>query len=105
MQPSNQAPTCRHVGIIWIDSLEESKLFTVLDALLEYFQVAINDGRRVNTTITSHIGTYHYTHVPSALQNAPATFQRALDITLFEARRKISFVYVDDFVFFTSNKQ
>ena len=52
------------------------------------------------TTFTSHVGTFCYKRMPFGLRNAPATFQRALDIIQSGVRWKTCLVYMDDVVIF-----
>ena len=57
-------------------------MFTLLYAVWEYWQVPIAEEDRYKTAFTSQIGTYGYLRMQFGLRNAPATFQRALDIIL-----------------------
>ena len=88
-----------------IDSLGEARLFTTLDALWGYWQVPIAERDRVKTTFTSHMGTFRYKRMPFGLRNAPATFQRALDIILSGVRWKTCLVYIDDVVIFWKTEE
>ena len=65
-----------------IDSLVEARFFKTLDAMCGYWQVPIAEGDRDKTTFTSHMGTFRYKRMRFGLRNAPAIFQRALDIVL-----------------------
>ena len=86
-----------------IDSLAGAKVFTLLDALWGYWQVPIAEKDRDKTAFTSHMGTYRYLRMPFGLRNAPATFQRALDIILSGVRWKMCLVYIDDIIVFSRN--
>ena len=88
-----------------IDSLGEARLFTTLDALWGYWQVPIAERDRDRTTFTSHMGTFRYKRMPFGLRNAPATFQRALDIILSGVRWKTCLVYIDDVVIFSKTQE
>lgn len=48
-------------------------------------------------------GTYRYLHMPFGLCNAPATFQRALEIILDHVRWQVCLVYLDDVIVFSEN--
>ena len=88
-----------------IDSLGEARLFTTLDALWGYWQVPIAERDRDKTTFTSHMGTFRYKRMPFGLRNAPATFQRTLDIMLSDVRWKTCLVYIDDVVIFSKTEE
>ena len=88
-----------------IDSLGEARLFTTLDALWGYWQVPIAERDREKTTFTSHMGTFRYKRMNFGLRNAPATFQRALDIILSGVRWKTCLVYIDDVVIFSKTEE
>ena len=84
-----------------IDSLGEARLFTTLDEMWGYWQVPIAEGDRDKTTFTSHMVTFRYKRMSFGIRNAPATFQRALDIILSGARWKTCLVYIEDVVIFS----
>ena len=88
-----------------IDSLGEARLFTTLDALWGYWQVPIAERDRDKTTFTTHMGTFRYRRMQFALRNAPATFQRALDVILSGVRWKTCLVYIDDVVIFSNTQE
>lgn len=88
-----------------IDSLGNAKVFTTLDALWGYWQVPLAEQDRDKTTFTSHMGTYRYTRMPFGLRNAPATFQRALDVILSEVKWRFCLVYIDDIIVFSNDNE
>ena len=53
------------------------------------------------TTFTGHADTYRYKRMHSGLRNAPATFQRTLDIALSAFKRESCLVYLDDVIVFS----
>ena len=59
---------------------------------------------RDKTTFISHMGTFRYKRMPFGIRNAPATFQRVLDIILSGVRWKTWLVYMDDVVVFSKTK-
>ena len=87
-----------------IDSVREALLFKTLDALWGYWQVPIAERDRDETTFSSHMGTFRYKRMPFGLRNAPATFQRALDIVLSGVRWETCLVY-DGVVIFSKTEE
>ena len=86
-----------------IDSLGDATLFTTLDANSGYWQVEIDPADRDKTTFTSHFGLYRFLRMPFGLRNAPATFQRAMDVILASVRWQVALVYLDDVIIFSKS--
>ena len=84
-----------------LDSLGEAQYFTTLDANNGYWQIPVAKEDRDKTTFTCHAGTYRFLRMPFGLCNAPATFQRAMDILLAGIRWKSCLVYLDDIIIFS----
>ena len=86
-----------------LDSLGDAKIFSTLDANTGYWQVEIDEQSRSMTTFSSHWGVYRFKRMPFGLRNAPATFQRALDVILSSVRWQSALVYLDDVIIFSRN--
>lgn len=84
-----------------IDSLGEAGIFSTLDCNSGYWQIPVAPEDRDKTTFTSYLGTFRYRRMPFGLRNAPATFQRALDIVLSGLRWQICLVYLDDVIVYS----
>jgi Reverse transcriptase (RNA-dependent DNA polymerase)/RNase H-like domain found in reverse transcriptase len=84
-----------------IESLVDAKIFTTLDCNSGYWQIPVRPEDREKTTFTSHEGLYWFLRVPFGLSNAPATFQRFVDITLSGLTWKSCLVYLDDIIVFS----
>jgi len=84
-----------------MDSLGDAAVFTTLDCNFGYWQIPVAERDRDATTFTSHMGTYRFTRMPFGLKNAPATFQRALDIILSGVRWQTCLIYLDDVIVFS----
>jgi RNase H-like domain found in reverse transcriptase/Reverse transcriptase (RNA-dependent DNA polymerase) len=83
-----------------IDSLGDEKIFTTLDFNSGYWQIPVSPEDREKITFTSHEGLYWFLRMPFGLRNAPATFQRFVDITLSGLTWKTCLVYLDDIIVF-----
>jgi len=88
-----------------IDSLGSAVVFTTLDANCGYWQLPIREKDQELTTFVCHKGTFKYVRMPFGLSNAPATFQRALDIILARYRWQTCLVYLDDVIVFSSREE
>ena len=89
----------------YIDSLGEASVFTTLDCNSGYWQIPIREEDRDKTAFTSHAGTFRFIRMPVGLTNAPATFQRTIDILLSRYRLQSCLVYLDDIIIFSKNKE
>ena len=54
---------------------------------------------------TTHCVIYHWLSNPFGFTNAPATFQRALDINLSGLKWQLCLVYLDDVNIFSTNAE
>ena len=86
-----------------LDSLGDAMIFTTLDANSGYWQLPVAEGDRDKTTFTTFAGTFRYKRMPFGLRNAPATFQRALDIILSGVRWQTCLIYLDDVIIFSKD--
>jgi Reverse transcriptase (RNA-dependent DNA polymerase) len=84
-----------------LDSLGEATIFSTLDANSGYWQLDVADEDKDKTTFTSHRGTYRFKRMPFGLINAPATFQRAMDVLLSRVLWQTAIVYLDDIIVFS----
>ena len=88
-----------------LDSLGDSHIFTTLDCNAGYWQLPVAPEDRDKTTFTSYLGTYRYVRMPFGLWNAPATFQRGLDIILSGVRWQTCLIYLDDVIVCSRNAE
>ena len=84
-----------------IDSLGDATVFTTLDCNSGYWQVEIAEEDHDKATFASHSRLYRFLRMPFGLQNAPATFQRAVDIILSGVKWKTALVYLDDVIVYS----
>jgi Reverse transcriptase (RNA-dependent DNA polymerase)/Retroviral aspartyl protease len=73
-----------------LDSLGEAGIFTTLDCNSGYWQIPVAPEDRDKTAFVSHEGLYRFIRMPFGLVNAPATFQRSIDLILMETSFNIS---------------
>jgi len=87
----------------FLDSFGNATVFSTLECNAGYWQipVAAEDGDK--TTFTSHTGLFLFLRLPFGLVNTPASFQRAVDITLSGLRWQMCLVYLDDVIAFSRN--
>jgi Reverse transcriptase (RNA-dependent DNA polymerase) len=88
-----------------LDSLGDAHLFSTLDRNSGYWQIPVDPADRAKTNFTSHEGLYWLLRIPFGLRNAPATFQRLVDITLAGLTWKSCLVYLDDIIVFSKTAE
>ena len=79
-----------------LDVLAGARLFTTLDLASGYWQVSLDPAAREKTAFVTHAGLYEFEVMPFGLCNAPATFQRLMEVVLAGLTRNQCFVYLDD---------
>ena len=80
------------------DALHGSQWFTTLDLLSGYWQVQVEDDDKEKTAFCTTEGLYQFKVMPFGLCNAPATFQRLMDLVLSGLQWSQCLVYLDDIV-------
>ena len=83
-----------------LDSLGNSKWFSTLDLTSGYWQVEVNPEDRCKTAFCTSEGLFEFQVMPFGLCNAPATFQRLMDLVLSGLQWVSCLVYLDDVVVF-----
>ena len=79
-----------------LDILAGCKYFTTLDLASGYWQVAMEPAAQEKTAFTTYSGHYEFCCMPFGLANAPATFQRLMEVVLRGLVRRSCLVYLDD---------
>jgi len=65
-----------------IDFLGDAKVFSTLGCNSGYWPIPVADEDRDKTTFVCHEGAYRCSRLPFGLSDAPATFQRVIDMVL-----------------------
>ncbi len=81
-----------------LEALAGARYFTTLDLMSGYWQVSLDPAAREKTAFVTHSGLSEFNVLPFGLCNAPATFQRLMQIVLAGLTRDFCFVYLDDIV-------
>jgi hypothetical protein len=88
-----------------LDSLGQSKIFSVLDMALGYYQIAIKPDHREKTVFSCHRSHFQFIKMPFGLNNAPATYQRYIDVVLMGLKGIDCLVYLEDIICFSATME
>lgn len=88
-----------------LDKLGRCTYFTTLDLASGFHQIAMHERDIEKTAFSTEDGHYEYTRMPFGLKNAPATFQRLMNVVLSGLVGVICLVYMDDIIVFSSSLQ
>ena len=80
-------------------------MFTTIECNSGYWQIPVAKQDLDKTTSTSQFGTYRFKRMLFGLKNAPATFQRAIDIILAGVKWQHCLVYLDDVIVFLQSME
>ena len=81
-----------------LDALAGSKWFSTLDLISGYWQVKVADEDKEKTAFCTPDGFFEFNVMPFGMSNAPATFQRLMDVVLSGLQWSTCLVYIDDLV-------
>ena len=84
-----------------LDALGKAKLFSSPDLTAGYFQVAVHEDDQEKTAVTTPFGLYQWKRMPFGLCNAPATFQRLMEVVLGDLAFDVLLIYLDDILVFS----
>lgn len=79
-----------------LDSFAGSKYFSSLDMNSGYLQIKVAEHDQEKTSFITQDGLYCFRKMPFGLKSTPATFKRAIDLTLSGLKWNICIVYLDD---------
>ena len=69
-----------------IDAMRGSNIFTKIDLRSGFHQIRIHEPHKPRTTFQTVFGSYQWRVMPFGLCNAPATFQRTMQLMLDDLR-------------------
>ena len=81
-----------------LDTLSGSEWFSTLDLISGYWQVQIEESDRQKNAFCTTEGLFQFRVMPFGLCNAPATFQRLMDLVLSGLQWAQCLVYLDDII-------
>lgn len=88
-----------------LDKVGGAKYFSVFDLASGFHQIGVDPEDQPKTAFSTPNGHYEYQRMPFGLKNAPATFQRLMDLVLSGLQGVELFVYLDDIVVYSSSLQ
>ena len=83
------------------DSVAGSTLFSSMDITSAYNQIPVREEDIPKTAFVTKHGLFEFTTMPFGLCNAPATFQRLMELALAGLQWKICLIYLDDILVFS----
>ena len=83
-----------------LDSLAGSQFYSTLDMNSGYWQIELEEADQHKTAFITKYGLFEWTRMGFGLCNAPATFQRAVQLVLHGMQWKKVLSYLDDVVVF-----
>jgi hypothetical protein len=88
-----------------IDSFGDVRVFFTLDANAGYWPIRVSKEDREKTSTICHAGTYQFKIMLFGLANAPATFQRAMDVIPSSLKWKFCLVCLDDIIIYSPSHE
>ena len=85
-----------------LERVGNSKVMSKLDLAKGFYQVEVDARSREKTAFVCPFGKYEFTRMPFGLKNAPALFQRCMEVVLQKCY-EYSAPYIDDVLVFSGN--
>ena len=79
-----------------LDTLSGCEFFSSLDMASGYWQIVMEESDQSKTAFLTKYGLYKFVHMPFGLCNAPATFQRAMQLVFRGMTWQEILSYLDD---------
>ena len=84
-----------------LDRLGSGVYFSTMDLAAGFWQIPLREEDKPKTAFVTHRGLYEYNVMPFGLCNAPASFQRMMDIVLAGIKYTNCLVYLDDIIVYS----
>ena len=84
-----------------LEALGEANFFTTLDFTSGYWQLPIREEDKQKTAYSTISGRWEYNVLPMGITNAPAAFQRSMEIVMAGITWKFCIVYIDDIIIYS----
>ena len=81
-----------------LDAFAGWSWLSTLDLKIRYWQVDLEEEDKVKTTFTAGTGLWQFIVMPFGLWNAPATFERLMEMVLVGLPWSVCLVYLDDII-------
>ncbi|KRZ65622.1 Retrovirus-related Pol polyprotein from transposon 17.6, partial [Trichinella papuae] len=88
-----------------LEALSGARWFSTLDFSSGYWQIPVDEADRPKTAFSTPFGLYQFRVMPFGLCNAPATFQRLMDVALRGLTWSSCLAYLDDIIVFGRTAQ
>ena len=88
-----------------LDAMSGAKWFSTFDLRSSYHQVEVRPEDADKTAFICRDGLYRFVTMPFGLCDAPATFQRLMDMILSGLNFDICLVYLDDIIVFSNTTE
>ena len=73
-----------------LDTLGRSHYFTILDLASGFWQIEMDPATRERSAFRTHCGLHEFVRMPFGMCNAPATFQRLMQVVLVGIKWKFA---------------
>ena len=88
-----------------LDTLKGCKLYSSVDCRSGFMQCPVSVEDRPKTAFITRRGMFQFTKMPFGLCNAPATFERLIDLLLRGLNEEICLSYLDDIILFSHTEE
>lgn len=86
-----------------LDKLGRAQYFSTIDLASGYHQIEMHPEDVEKTAFSTNHGHWEFLRMPFGLRNAPATFQRLMDLILRDLLYNTCLVYLDDIIVYSTS--